>query len=82
MRLGLRDPRPQAVDLRAWRVFQAIPRKAWATARQIVEELGNPDITSLDLASAIRAKLASVYVKRREDPRTRSLRWQYQRAPQ
>ena len=63
----------------AWRVFHAIPWQAWATARQIAEKLGDPDITSLDVASAIRAKLAPLHVKRREDPRTRSLRYQYQR---
>ncbi len=76
----MRDPRPQKVGFMAWRIFQAIPRQAWETAQQIAEKLG-PEITSFDVASAIRAKLAPLYVKRREDPRTRSLRWQYQRAP-
>ena len=79
MRLGLREPRPQKVGFMAWRIFQAVPRGVWATARQIAEKLGDPDITSLNVASAIRAKLIPLYVKRREDPRTRSLRWQYQR---
>ncbi len=76
--LGLREPRPQEVGLKAWEVFQAIP-KAWATARQIAEKLGEP-FTSFDVANVVRAKLG-LYVMRREDPRTRSLRWQYQRAP-
>ena len=79
MRLGLREPRPQKVGLMAWRIFPAVPRRVWATARQIAEKLGDPDITSLTVASAIRAKLTPLYVKRRADPRTRSLRWQYQR---
>jgi len=78
----LREPRPQAVGLRAWRVFQEIPRQAWTTARQIVEELGDPTLTSFDVAGAIRAKLMPLYMKRRPDPDDRGInprRYQYQR---
>jgi len=78
----LKEPRPQAVGLRAWRVFQAIPRQAWTTARQIAEEFGDPAITSIDVAGAIRAKLMPLYVKRRPDPddyRIIPRRYRYQR---
>ena len=80
MRSGLKDPHPHMVGIKAWRVFQAVPRQAWATARQIAENLGDPEITSLDVASAARSQLRS-YVERREDPGSRSVRWQYQRVP-
>ena len=81
MRLGLREPRPQAVGLMAWRVFHAIPREAWATAREIVEALGDPEITAFDVAGAIRAKLIPLYMKRRPCPDDRGVprRYQYQR---
>ena len=66
MRLGFRYPRPQKVGLMAWRIFQAVPRRAWVTAREIAEALG--DLTAHDVAGAIRGKLIPLYVKKRQNP--------------
>ena len=66
--LGFREAPSQKGGFMAWRVFHAIPRQAWATARQIADALGDSEITSLDVASEIRAKLIPLYVKKRPDP--------------
>ena len=76
----MKEPYSRVVGLKAWKVFHAIPRTSWITARQIAESLG--DLTAHDVAGAIRAKLIPRYVKRREDPDDRGIiprRYQYQR---